>query len=121
MINPMELRVGNWIDTPTGLRQVFEVSEDFINGFHHCIHHSKPIVITNELLLACGFKEKASIFYYRNADIEFCLSFYNDTHKKIWNNSRYLGVLPLQYIHQLQNLYHSLTGVELEVNLFSLA
>jgi hypothetical protein len=120
MLNPNELRIGNWIETPTGVRQVFEVSEDAINGFKTNITTSKPILLTHELLWFCGFREKASIMSKSNAAGEFSISWYNETHKKIWKDNRYLGILPLQNLHHLQNLYFSLMGVELDVNLYKM-
>jgi hypothetical protein len=119
MLNPYELRIGNWIETSTGVKQVFEVSEDFINGFKTNLTNSKPIHLTNELLKFCGFREKGGIMSKANDAGEFCISWYDDTHKKIWKDNRYFGILPLQYLHQLQNLYFVLMGAEIEVNLFS--
>lgn len=119
MLNPYELRIGNWIETSTGVRQVFEVSEDFINGFKTNLTNSQPIFLTPELLTFCGFKPKGGIMCKSNVAGEFCVSWYDDAHKKIWKDNRYMGVLPLQYLHQLQNLYFSLMGAEMEVNLYS--
>jgi hypothetical protein len=119
MLNPSELRIGNWIETPTGPRQIFEVSEDFINGFKINLINSQPIYLANELLRFCGFKEKGGIMSKSDKMGEFCISWYDDKQKKVWKDNRYMGVLPLQYLHQLQNLYFALMGAEMEIDLYS--
>lgn len=74
----------------------------------------KPIKLTEERLLQCGFKEDLSrvswhITSYVIGEFEiYCIdggeSFkYND--------------VEIKYLHQLQNLYFVLTGKELEINL----
>ena len=69
-----------------------------------------PIPITEKILLKCGFKKKpwgSTTVYYQNKieiDAHFCL----------------YGVdynIQLKSLHQLQNLYFTLTGKELKVNL----
>jgi hypothetical protein len=120
MLNAYELRIGNWIETPVGVRQVFEVSEDFINGFKTNLANSQPICLTPQLLTSCGFRTKGGIMSKCNDAGEFCISWFDDTRKKIWKDNRYMGIMPLQYLHQLQNLYFTIMGAEIEVNLFSL-
>ena len=119
MINPAELRIGNWIETPTGVRQVFEVSVDFLNGFKSNVQNSYPIALTPEVLSKCGFKQKGGVLSHCTSSCDFCISDFDKTHKKVWKDNRYMGIIPLQYLHQLQNLYFVLMGAEMEVNLFS--
>jgi hypothetical protein len=119
MLKPNELRIGNWVETTTGIRQVFEVSEEVLNGFKSTLRNAQPIALTQEILRICGFKEKGGIMIVNCNNSDFCISDYDQSHKKVWKNERYLGILPLQYLHQLQNLYYVLTGEELPVNLYS--
>jgi hypothetical protein len=93
-----------------------------------------PIPITPELLEACGFEKDGFNAY------NICISPWPETHLKqlsfagdylylregdlsknrihdslcvLWNND----LRGKMFVHQLQNLYHALTGLELEVTL----
>lgn len=74
------------------------------------LHDILPIRPTEEILLRCGFKKVGKLNYkYNDFKItifggEFC--FYTYHYKII-----------IESIHQLQNLYFSLTTKELEINL----
>jgi len=124
----LELRIGNWIIEPeSDDKSPFKVwgvycekGNDKINGYP--ISYFKPIPLTEEWLLKFGFKKELlsddSSYYYslgfnenkycdlsicscdKNGFIEVTLFPYED-----W--FRY------KYLHQLQNLYFTLTGEEL--------
>lgn len=80
----------------------------------------KPIPITEELLLKCGFeyqmqehcfdKSRLRLRLYESRGcsvyIGFAIAF-----RWQWNDAN----MELKYLHQLQNLFYSLTGKELEV------
>lgn len=67
-----------------------------------------PILLTEELLLKCGFEKKQAgstmTYHYSliELDMHFCLKVIN-------------GNIQIKYFHQLQNIYLALTGCELEV------
>lgn len=112
-----ELRIGNWIHSIHGDEKVIDVMCDCIN-YHNCEDLSfdmiQPIPLTEEILLKCGFKKKNGYgFKLGNIRVskvdcltrdEYAFSYYD-----LWIN--------LRSLHQLQNLYFSLTTKELEINL----
>lgn len=119
-----ELRQGNIVDyecTYHKITMIFKQSvqsywigakEHYINNNYTCsIDSIKPIPLTEELLLKCGFK--------RDSDLKNSLCKFG-----IWFNVKnmeatYLSqkLIKINYLHQLQNLYWCLTGEELEINM----
>lgn len=73
-----------------------------------------PIPLTEEWLIKFGFKK--SYLYWRNklsAKVEFKLQNMVWFYKGGCLQSNYIEI---KSVHQLQNLYFALTGVELEIN-----
>lgn len=131
-IEASELRYGNvfeylikdslderkeWYDTHyIDVYDIKECAEDneVFNKFH------KPIPLTEEILLKCGFEKK-----------QHKIDIFEMGRIRIWIGSRGQFIAYLieedstnahfinsyQYLHQLQNLIHALTGKELEINL----
>ena len=142
MIEPIELRIGNWILQEGKKTQVYYVEEDSINGLiPQCF---EPLKLTEEWLLKFGFKkymwnhvnsfgQKKEISGFCK-DICFCfisLECKGHTHSFFgrrtflgndnkWSFSSYKNVAfngVVHYsVHQLQNLYFTLTGKELQYN-----
>lgn len=130
MINATELRVGNavnylikddlderkeWYDTyyidADDIKECVEDNEVF-NKFH------KPIPLTEEILLKCGFSEKNKWFFkggimlgYITTDENLQCEWNSGWDEPKWN------LIDIKYLHQLQNLYFAMTGKELEINL----
>lgn len=105
MINKNELRVGNWVYTPKALvlsemstsemndlipYKIVFISDNGHNQFY------EPILLTPEILEKAGFALKSEV---------------NDYVIELLNR-----VQP-KYLHQLQNLYFAIVGIELEINL----
>lgn len=133
MIKTNELRIGNWLmgNMPVQVKTILcENTVGLGEGGPYYVYVEapykpclEPITLTPEILEKCGFKFKEGLI---NND---------PNHKMIYwigyNNTKvfYLEVskkgfvflsqslLYVKYLHQLQNLYFSLTGKELEVNL----
>ncbi len=129
-----ELRIGNYVyEDYGGIYEVININSegfDFVdlrkptfNGIgRYDINSIKPIELTEEILLKCGFNttfEKITeiqineneVLYYDS--LEKCMSLYipiqyEDT-SLVFNHCKYL--------HQLQNLYFALTNNELTINL----
>ena len=110
-----ELRIGNYIIN--GIGEVFEANGETINSFRvgqSLLGIFKPIPLTEEWLIKFGFiqygdegeyfkHKKLFAFEFLNQGIEFKVYFSDVvfTHVK--------------HVHQLQNLYFSLTGKELTI------
>lgn len=112
MIDVKQLRIGNWILARYGgIMQVSYLSFTDIDSYPE---HYSPIPLTPDIL----GKIKGCM-----VDIAFCgigdfiIIHYYDTQKKVLFNGNYVGIIHLQYLHQLQNLYSCLTGKELEIEL----
>ncbi|WP_413512196.1 hypothetical protein [Myroides odoratus] len=74
----------------------------------------KPTELTEEILLKCGFKHLGNGFY------ELLGSFVSLCNiGDVFFNAGFKGATigNIKYLHQLQNLYFTLTGKELEINL----
>lgn len=126
MIQIQELRVGNYVSTiypKFNYEKVKEIKEKVvytgnIKGIGYI--SLKPIPLTEEILLKCGFELKGIIFRINNGfanqfDVNYSLSrnvyYYDSSKYGIYNEVK------LKYLHQLQNLYYCLTGEELNIKL----
>jgi len=126
-----ELRIGNWVSNTHGIpmivKAVYEdtVYVDFkgnVGGLWEFNKHEpyKPIELTEEILLKCGFELKGVIFRINNGlsnqfDVNYSPSrdiFYYNSSK----HGMYMGV-EIKYLHQLQNLFYALINEELNVKL----
>lgn len=104
-----ELRIGNYVnifDVKTKLELFdFSFESDFIF----------PIEITDKNLLELGF-EKINNDYYQTRNLELKLHWTVNKNKMIpeFQEKRLVTGYDFKYVHQLQNLYYSLTNTELE-------
>lgn len=138
MINTQELRIGNYLQSETGeylpveyvmkdvigLRNnIGGVQKHQINPiFSYDIEKIKPIPLTEDILLKCGFVQ---IAYLKNIDENFFLTTdamgfrlqVEKNHEDGYYICESLSLNHIKYLHQLQNLYFALTGTELEINL----
>lgn len=145
MISPQELRIGNWVELDgaycqvTGIRQG-EDKRKLDPSLHahtgkiyflstgktyRYIGHFRPIPLTEEILLKCGFEKKVTrtdhfdvemIHYEKDRHYVYLISDgfefeYETGHGRV-NLFR-----TLHYIHQLQNLFFIFTGRELDIKL----
>lgn len=117
MIDVRELRIGNYVlNHKKEVKRVFSVQQqgfvsvETANGNPHDSSLLFPIPITEELLSKCGFKKHiwgSATFYYHSLielDAHFCL-------KSVDYN------IEIKSLHQLQNIYFSLIGKELDLRL----
>ena len=127
MIDLREIRVGNWIKSiHTGATQVSLFMLGEIADDETYLDHLMPIPLTPELLVKAGFTwetdqkrhlqleishGKRLTFYY-NGDAAEMLQFYQDDYLE-----GFFSIESPKYVHQFQNLYFSITGQELEINL----
>jgi len=112
----MKLQRGNLVyeNRPEGKKiiQVETISKFLINGIG--ISAIEPIPLTEEWLLRFGFEKELDGFYRKNKSgiIEFC--FYDNG---ILATTQSVCLSHFKYVHQLQNLYFSLTNNELTIKL----
>lgn len=120
-----ELRIGNWIneeDWKSGrdiringdaIQALYESQRKFTT---HLYRSWKPVPLSESWLLKLGFEYSInweieiyertylSISLYDNGNFRASLS---------WDNTIRLFKGDLKYVHELQNLYHAITGKEL--------
>ena len=126
-----ELRIGNYVlDDEKNTVMIEQISGDNIHLFtqvsrrtekgNRLIYSSNifPIPLTEEILLKCGF-EKNNEYQYLFCQNKFGYSLNEKTialeeYKNIFLRVR---TVPVEFLHQLQNLYFALAGEELTINL----
>ncbi len=120
MIKANELRVGNYLNC-TGLNRglfiVGEIRKDRVLGINEegaFFTDLEPIPLTEEWLIKFGFQKVSERNYQITAnDFDFIINVYYTSSGGAWfihlNDCR----LPYHTVHQLQNLYFSLSCEEL--------
>lgn len=142
MIQANELRIGNWVDSENGKGQILSIFMDVAQMQPYRVllsnHRSRigipvlsitPIRITEKILLNCGFTFDTDL-YKEQGEAQFVLLKSTGRERIVYDTEvdfyKYMicdyGVDKqvgkfIKYLHQLQNLYFSLTGKELEVAL----
>lgn len=131
MINVQELRIGNYIKQidhlgngkETKIIQVNELSFKQIN-FSYRPFDYEPVLLTEEWLEKLGFKFHKLLDWYREGmtvdgvTVHFSFDMWRNDEIDFDDLHNYDFVevpLEIRYVHQLQNLYHSLMGKELTI------
>jgi len=121
MINPKELRIGNWVIFDRRHEQIL----GDISGPHGLHQESNsnlsPISLTPEILEKCGFvrsqnRPMQDHYEIKDGGKKFILyiPWRIDGLVKLYFAPKWGGIkTPVVYLHQLQNLYFALTGAEL--------
>jgi len=122
-----ELRIGNYVycnfttNQPDKIDTIDLVDFDIINTKDGNMENYKPIPLTEEILLKCGF-DRDRDGWYLSAEYKL----YNPLNPMGMPSGKYyimtfhdkiIAVKATIYLHQLQNLYFALTGNELTVSL----
>ena len=116
-----ELRIGNWVyDAAENVCMVTQIGNECLYGFYASVLEGaltrlphKPIPITEEILLKCGFEggflqvTKHTEFHFTN-DMLLVMQMFSDSDYSLKH---------IKYLHQLQNLYFALTYQELKIEL----
>ena len=122
-----ELRIGNYINN---YNKVLSITDDGLlcTGLSIIgvviIENPKPIPLTEEILLKCGFEWSIQHQAHKHEKFKYVIDFYN-SHPQFNSSVCFLNkehrrgenLICIQYLHQLQNLYFALTNEELTVNL----
>ena len=103
MIAANELRVGNLANN--GFKD-YQVSGATIWHLETGNATALPIPLTEEWLLRFGFKKGVKYWSYNGFDVDF---------KEWFGFNKMVAKSPLKHVHQLQNLYFSITGEELTI------
>jgi hypothetical protein len=114
-----DLRVGNWVQNKFGTP--YQVTASIILEFSNFGVKDEPIPLTEEWLLRFGFE-----FIGYGGNKSYSHKFKSEENYgggfqismiKGWRYHANLGhMVYIEYVHQLQNLFHSLTGEELTLN-----
>lgn len=118
MIKVNELRFNNFVTGGT----ILAIKEKcaVVNYGDRCSNtdyeYIEPIEITDEWLINFGFKPDEYFTWTDSKEELFKIqkNFDNPGYSHVWDGS-FTGS-PCKYVHQLQNLYFSLTGEELQKN-----
>lgn len=139
MIDPKELRIGNWVrlGRPASKGEYLTSTIDWIsaygernigllgNGLRNEPRHLEGIPLTMDILEKCGFvrHSNSNEFWNRWQLVEngWHISEWLQKHKVAGFEEK--GVcywsdhfIPVKYLHSLQNLYFCVVGKELEIN-----
>lgn len=134
MVQAIDLRLGNkvWDILDNNIHEVTGIKKQKVkDGWYHSIvlddeeenhclqEHLSSIPLTPEILEKCGFnvRHKGAEDEYRDIEIGNGLSIYEGDKNGCCEAVLETIETRCQYLHQLQNLYFCLTGVELEVKL----
>jgi len=131
MIQVTDLRVGNLVFYPTvnlnngePFDEVIEVKANDIKNLEISRNYLKPIPLTEEWLDNFGFEKVKYGYKFPKIDgNEYRMKIGRWVTKKFLQEDvllehpfiRYDGICDIHYVHQLQNLYHALTGQELTI------
>jgi len=130
-ISPSDLRIGNWVYQKCTDEQRMVTPHDiyhyaFPDDSRHVVELNDlhPIPLTPEILLACGFESYPdggnvySTYGYQHDDSDFFLQIDWRRRDAGWwpmikfSEFEVIGI-NIKHLHQLQNLYYSLTHQEL--------
>lgn len=119
-----ELRIGNYVHEkyynrgykfePIKLKDILSTHIVCSLDNAHNFEDIEPIPLTEEILLKCGFEFFDNERIFNNFVIE---DFHNGNYYFTAGEGIKLHEKHIEYLHQLQNLYFSLTGEELNVKL----
>jgi len=118
MIKANELRLGNWVFDPEGemstVNAIGKTNYSLDNFYHGHIDDIKPIPLTEDILLKCGFEFDGLSYIKEYGEEYFFYVSYDGESFVISADDSDIGK-PFYYLHQLQNLYWCLCGEELLV------
>jgi hypothetical protein len=111
-MNASELRIGNWANIIGIDCQVESIDPPYVNK----TEDFKPIPLSEEWLLKSGFV-KGSHFDGVIYKTEQLTVIYTDSNfYKLDQEHYHTEGIPLKYLHQLQNLYFTLSGEEINLS-----
>lgn len=110
MIQANELRIGNWVKHHNGYMRIY--APDFDDNYF--LGACEPILLTPEILEKAGFVIENGCRWNEAASI--LLTWGDESpHYYSFKYNLIADSVKIRHLHHLQNLYHSLTGKEIEV------
>lgn len=128
MIQPNELRIGNFILRGSLIAEVVGIESDDLTlidstGIETYRNDGdiQPISLTPEWLERCGFIDPPQNGMAHRRDIngadEFCMYWIAREFRYQTQGAGFTRILPVYFVHQVQNAFFALTGQELKVKL----
>lgn len=121
MIKPNELRLSNYVllnGTYVTIKSVSENRCEILQKTKRsaCNYDEiEGIPLTSERLLKFGFKLVGSQTYEKTCGDDFTIKVEDDQHCGTALFLEGSGAIPIDFLHQLQNIVHALTGEELTI------
>jgi len=111
-----DLRIGNLVyrcfKNEKQIIKIKSLDDFFVNGLG--ISAIEPIPITEDMLFMLGFDFVNNEFYRsKNYELALCWTVNKNKMIPIFDSKRLITGYDFKYIHQLQNLYYSLTNEEI--------
>ena len=119
-----ELRVGNYLEKDGKIEMVSSIHSDNTirlqenknANCHGCYSLNKPIIkpipLSEDWMLNFNFEQQTSDYFVIDL-AGFSMRYYYNFSGSTWKFELEDKIIELYYVHQLQNLFHSLTGEEL--------
>ncbi|HCO68636.1 MAG TPA: hypothetical protein DIT04_12885 [Dysgonomonas sp.] len=88
------------------------------------VKDAMPIELCEDVLVKCGFVnsgKEGTTCYYRHLDTSICIVKERDRYSFRYTDKigdftlRNNVIVPIEYLHQLQNLHYFITGKELDI------
>lgn len=116
-MKPTEIRIGNYVLDPLGEKIVSICKSDFADNTY--LRRIKPVPLTEEILNKAGFVKDGVCYKLRVlsfGSLSFFICENDGTYCELVQDREFiLGHIECDYLHQLQNIIHSLTGEELKI------
>lgn len=124
MIDTKELRIGNWVDTPDGQKTVKTIYRGAISDVEHVYNETRimGIPLTQEWLERLGFELRGKKWVIKDSLGYSALHIYAVAGTLVYgvswnyNVSETIDLTTIEFVHELQNIHHALTGQELKTN-----
>lgn len=134
MIQPNEIKKGNWVNLDVIPYQITEIKNDCVSaryypnkavtlGTQYYVEETDitynllyPIPLTEDVLLKCGFDENM-VLSTNNGELRYYGNGRMDIGGDDSCTTSMVFMSDCKYLHQLQNLFYALTNQELEIEL----
>ena len=118
-LNAAELRIGNLVEYENAIFEIDIIAREFpsLNTIAYGVGvvrwiDLKPIPLTEEWLLKFGFQKLYDNYYLLYVG-SLTINYYYNYSGSTWKFMLEEQLLDIKYVHEVQNLYYSLTKTEL--------